>query len=81
MTSTEAVAQALNGLREGFQADGADLQVVGVQGDRATVRLVGTEQTCWDCIVPPDVLRQVVTGVVRQACEGLQMVEVEDPRA
>jgi Fe-S cluster biogenesis protein NfuA len=80
MTSTEAVTQALDGLRECFQADGGDLQVVSVEDAHATVRLVGTNDTCWECIVPPDVLRQVVTSVVRQACDGLETGDVEDPR-
>lgn len=76
----EAVEQALQGLREGFQADGADLELVSIEEGHVRVRLVGTDATCWDCIVPPHMLRQVVDACVRRAWPPLEDVEVEDPR-
>lgn len=74
------VDRALAGLREGFQADGADLEVLSVEDGVARVRLVITEETCLECIVPGHILREVVAASVRQACPDLRRVEVEDPR-
>lgn len=81
MTTTyQQAAAALEGLREGFQADGADLELVSVEGPRARVRLVVTDQTCQECIVPPPLLQQILEAQLRQACPELTSVEVEDPR-
>lgn len=80
-TSTTDLEQALHGLREGFNADGADLQIDDVDQERATIRLVGDDDTCWDCIVPPNTLRMVVTATLQKSCPSLQHVEIVDPRA
>ena len=80
MIAPEQVDAALAGLREGFQADAADLEVVSVADGVALVRLVVTDETCLECIVPGPILRQVVEASVRQAVPGVSRVEVEDPR-
>ena len=80
MTTHERAAQALEGLREGFQADGADLELVGVEGLTARVRLVVTDETCQECIVPGPMLQQILGAAIRRACPELEIVEVEDPR-
>ncbi len=80
MTTLERAAAALEGLREGFQADGADLELVGVEGAKARVRLVVTEETCQECIVPPPLLQQILEAQLRQSCPELESVEVDDPR-
>lgn len=78
--AVEDVDRALAGLREGFQADGADLEVLSVVDGTARVRLVITEETCLECIVPRHILRDVVAASVKQACPELRRVDVEDPR-
>ena len=80
MTTAEHVDSALAGLREGFQADGADLQVVSAEAGVARIRLVVTEATCLECIVPNPILQQVIEASVRQAWPEVHRVEVEDPR-
>ncbi len=80
MTIHEDVEKALDGLRQGFQADGADLTVETVTASGVTLRLVGGEQTCWDCIVPPDQLRDVVGSVLRASVGGLTDFAIIDPR-
>jgi Fe-S cluster biogenesis protein NfuA len=80
MTTLERATAALAGLREGFQADGADLELVGVEGAKARVRLVVTEDTCQECIVPGPLLRQILEAQLKKACPELEAVEVEDPR-
>ena len=76
----EAVTAALADLRGGFQADGADLEVANISGNAVTVRLVITEETCLECIVPKAVLLQIVEHSVRKTCPQVQTVELIDPR-
>jgi Fe-S cluster biogenesis protein NfuA len=81
MTTTyEQAAAALEGLREGFQADGADLELASVEGAKARVRLIVGDETCMECIVPPPLLQQILEAQLRQACPELESVEVDDPR-
>lgn len=80
MTALEQAEQALNGLREGFQADGADLELVSLEGGVARVKLLLTDATCMECIVPGPILEQVISASLKQALPDLQRVEVEDPR-
>ena len=81
MSPHDEVEQALDGLRRGFQADGADLTVESMTGSGLTLRLDGGAETCWECIVPPDQLRDVVSSVLRARVPTLQTVDVIDPRA
>lgn len=74
------VEQALDGLRQGFKADGADLQVADVGDSTVSIRLVGTDETCWECIVPPDQLRTVVSAVLTNDVPSVRSVELIDPR-
>lgn len=78
--SAEDVAGSLEGLRMGFRADGADLEVVSVDGGHASVRLIGTEETCWECIVPPQILRDVIAKTAMNSCPDLVALDVIDPR-
>lgn len=81
MTELEQRAEsALAGLREGFQADGADLELVGVEGGRARVRLLVTEETCLECIVERPILEQVVAAALQASCPELSGIDLEDPR-
>lgn len=81
MSIRNDVEKALDGLRQGFQADGADLRVEAADESAVSVRLVGTEETCWECIVPPDQLRNVVTSVLSADVPAIRSVELIDPRA
>lgn len=74
------VEKALDGLRQGFQADGADLAVVSATESGVTIRLIGSDETCWDCIVPPDQLRTVIVSVLRRSVGALETVDLIDPR-
>ena len=80
MTVHERAEAALSGLREGFQADGADLELVSVDGVRARVRLVITDETCQECILPGDMLKPMLETTLRGACPELDVVEFDDPR-
>ena len=80
MTQLEQAERALGGLREGFQADGADLELISLEAGVARVRLLITEETCMECIVPGPILEQVIGASLRQALPDLLRIEVEDPR-
>jgi Fe-S cluster biogenesis protein NfuA len=77
---SEDVEKALDGLRQGFQADGADLRVEEITETSVNLRLVGTDDTCWECIIPPDQLRAVVVSVLSNAVPSVSSVELTDPR-
>jgi len=74
------VEKALDGLRQGFQADGADLTIVSATPSEVTIQLVGNDETCWDCIVPADQLRTVVESVLRRSVSALETIDLIDPR-
>lgn len=76
----ERAEAALAGLREGFQADGADLELVAVEGATARLRLVITDEACLECILPAPMLHQVLEASLRRDCPELEVIEVEDPR-
>lgn len=80
MIARADVEKALDGLRQGFKADGADLRVDEVGDSTVSVRLVGTDETCWECIVPPDQLRNVVASVLTNDVPSVRSVELIDPR-
>ena len=63
----ESVNTALGPLREGFQADGADLAVDEASESLVRVRLVVTPKTCMECIVPSDILTAIVENVIRES--------------
>lgn len=78
--STAKIESAIDMLRGGFQSDGADLRIVDIADDAVTVELVGTAETCWDCIVQPDQLRDMVEAVVKQQAGAGTTVRLQDPR-
>lgn len=80
-TYQTAVETAIGQLREGFQADGADLELVEVTEDTVRVRLIVTAETCLDCIVPGPLLHQVIESTVQDAMPTLRRLELDDPRS
>lgn len=81
MSTKENVEKALDGLSQGFQADGADLRVESATESRLTLRLVGGDETCWGCIIPPDQLRELVASVLRDGFPSIETIDLIDPRA
>jgi len=75
-----AVEAAIEELRGGFQADGADLEVMDVTDVTARVRLIVTSDTCLECIVPGPILHGVIESSVRQAMPSLERLDLDDPR-
>lgn len=73
--------ESFKALRSGFQADGADLQLIGVDGGRARVELVVTSETCLECIVPKPMLEHMLLSFFKSGPVQVDSVELLDPRA
>jgi hypothetical protein len=46
------VEQALSGLKPGFEADGARVEVGLVEGSSVTINVFVNDKTCRDCLLP-----------------------------
>jgi hypothetical protein len=79
-TPESTVVDALAALRSGFQTDGADLLVESVTDGHVVIRLVVSDETCLDCIVPKAMLEGVLTTRLAQQVPGFEQVELIDPR-
>jgi Fe-S cluster biogenesis protein NfuA len=78
----DAVAGALGEARALVQADGADLELVGIDDElgRVELRLVLVEAGCAECVMPQQFLEGVVLDIVREAVPTVRAVHVDDPR-
>ena len=47
---------------------------------KVTIRLIGSDDTCWDCIVSPDQLRAVIGSVLHRSVGALETIDLIDPR-
>jgi hypothetical protein len=84
MSSAPNVAEvgaAISSLRVGFQADGADLSVEAATRERVVIRLVLTDETCADCVVPSQVLERIISATLHERFPAITEVRLIDPRA
>jgi Fe-S cluster biogenesis protein NfuA len=70
----------LKEIRESLQADHADLEVIGLEGSTARVRLVIGPETCRECIVSKSILESIMLESLRDTMPEVSAVELEDPR-
>jgi Fe-S cluster biogenesis protein NfuA len=82
MIDAGALAAAVNEARAIVQADGADLELVGVDDDGGEVelRLLIVEAGCAECVMPRQFLEGVVLDILREAVPMVRAVRVDDPR-
>ncbi len=62
-TLEDRVRDALEVIRPAIQMDGGDIELESIQGERVTVRLLGT---CDGCPMSPVTLRQGVERILRE---------------
>jgi Fe-S cluster biogenesis protein NfuA len=76
------LTKALNGLQALIEADGGAFELIGFDSSQATVRLrLNLDRvTCEECILPPDVLRDVAADFLSRVVPYVAVVEVDDPR-
>jgi hypothetical protein len=72
----EAIAVITDTLR----LDKADLQVMSVTGDTAQVNLLISKEACPECIMPKEVLAEMILMSAQESYPGISTVEVKDPR-
>jgi hypothetical protein len=70
------ISSALEGIRSGLQADGFDLYVKEAIDDSVVVCLEATPVACLDCLVPDEILHQIVESAVRIAEPGVREVSL-----
>lgn len=75
-----AVAVALEEVRAVLQADGADVELLGVDADTVHLRLVLVDAGCAECVLPSPLLGEVALGLMAPLAPGLATVEIDDPR-
>lgn len=74
------VAIALEPVQAVLRADGADMELVGVDGDVAHLRLLVADATCAECVLPAPLLGEVTLQLMRPLAPGLAAVTIDDPR-
>ena len=73
MTTSEMVETVLERIRPALNADGGDIELVGMEGDLVRVRLTGA---CAGCASAEMTLRVGVEGALRRVRPGLRVVPV-----
>ena len=67
-------------LRQSLQADGADLQLLEVGSDSATVELLFGPETCVECILPRTSLERILQVALGREYPDVKRVDLVDPR-
>lgn len=58
------VSEALAGIIEAMRADSYEVDVVSVEPDRLRLAITANEGACEDCLSPPPVMANVVSGAL-----------------
>lgn len=74
MTRREAIEYLLERVRPALQADGGDVELVGLDGDTARVRLTGA---CAGCPSAQITIQMGIETALRQAGPRLRVVAVQ----
>ena len=80
MTGDPAVTAALDEVRGLVSADGGDVELEGVDGATARLRLVLETAHCVECVMPRPFLEQVSLGVFQRNGVAVDAVAIDDPR-
>lgn len=76
----ESLRAALEPLRESLQLDGADIELLGVDGGTAQLALDVSNASCAECVLPRESLESVVVVALRKADPSIAAARVRDPR-
>lgn len=72
----EKVEGSINKYRPGILAGGADLVVGELLDDAVTVHLVIGPQTCRECLIPDDILQEILTTSIKEDVPDVVRVEL-----
>lgn len=70
----DAVEAALDQIRPSLAADGFDLRLVGKTGNTVELVLEAKPDACMDCLVPDEVLVQILEAAIRDEDPSLDRV-------
>lgn len=74
------LSAGLGELRDLLRPDGADLELLGLVGRQVHLRLDLSNVECLDCVVPPELLADLVRdGLRRRVAPDLDVI-LDDPR-
>lgn len=71
MTDIQAVENVLSGLREGYQADGYDLDVENISDGVAKIRISAGPDACEECLVP----KPIAVNMIKTTLDGLPEIK------
>jgi Fe-S cluster biogenesis protein NfuA len=74
------IVPALDEVRALVQADGGDMELVGLDADTVRLRLVLEGASCEECVMPRDFLEQIALDVLKRNVSGVAAVSIDDPR-
>jgi Fe-S cluster biogenesis protein NfuA len=73
----EALEKVLDKFRPGFQADGADVVIAGIDpSGLVDVHLLIDDKTCMECLLPDDMLGQMLAQAMRSSVADVTKVNV-----
>lgn len=76
----QSLRAALQPLRESLQLDGADIELLGVDGGTAELALDVSNASCAECVLPRESLESVIVVALRKADPSIASARVRDPR-
>lgn len=80
MIDTATVTAGLAPVQEMIRLDGADIELVDVDGTTANLRLLVTDASCADCVMPRTMLEAIALQMMQPRVPGLSAVAIDDPR-
>jgi hypothetical protein len=81
MIDASTAATGLAPVRELLQPDGADIELVGVDGGTVRLRLSLENAECTDtCVMPRPMIEMLALQLMQPLVPGLTAVVVDDPR-
>lgn len=80
MIDEATITPALDEARALVQADGGDMELVGIDGSTISLRLVLEGASCAECVMPREFLEQIVLDMVKKAAPAVDTVTIDDPR-
>ena len=80
MIDAATVTAGLAPVQEMIRLDGADMELVDVDGTTANLRLVVTDASCAECVMPRTMLEAIALQMMQPLVPGLSAVAIDDPR-
>lgn len=80
MIDHASASAGLEPVRAVLQSDGGDIELVGIEGDTARLRLVLEAAGCADCVLPRPMLETIALQMMGPLVPGLNAVVIDDPR-